>query len=687
VDISANGDNGKNATPDQAATDGGDASVLYDSTTSTDPVSSQLTIEAVGGNGGVGGPSANGNGGNAAITANLLIPTSVGVSGYLSMTATGGNGDHGGDADVVGVVDAQIVASSGAYAIGGTGVLGPGNASATAISTTAITASIPNVYGTYPTASASIASFTDSSNPYGESSNTPLLNFGAFADVQAGEGTASAHAAITTDAATPAADTSYEGIAVAATLPGVATPTDLGADALVLAQGEIGGRHSAVGTPDAETEWTGWSFTLDRSLLAGSDIYLDLSGGTLIGTISDADLNINFGTFSLQESFSSGAELEAFFQQHAIDLGPIDDAGDGDGIAGSMTLRLYSDAGGGFFGNLDLVAEESPCYCPGTLILTDRGEIAVEDLQIGDRVVTLSGAARPIRWIGRRGYDGRFASGRRHILPVRITAGALEDGVPRRDLLVSPRHAMFLDDVLVPAERLVNGVSIVQEIEAEHVCYIHLELETHDVLLAEGAPAESFVDCDSRGMFQNAADFAARYPDDDAPRWAFCAPRVEHGDRLAAIWHRLARRAGVQSGGPGLQGNLDEAGPDRIAGWAVDRGEAAVSLVLEIDGDAAARMIANGFRKDLLSLARGGRHGFSAPMPQLDRSVPHILRVRRETDGAELDGSPRLLPALPIHMPGIVLRGVGGHAFLVRQADRLAAVGRIAGPATLPARS
>jgi Hint domain len=191
------------------------------------------------------------------------------------------------------------------------------------------------------------------------------------------------------------------------------------------------------------------------------------------------------------------------------------------------------------------------------LILTDRGEIAVEDLRIGDHLITLSGAARRLRWVGRRSYAGRFAAGNRDILPVLIRRDALADGVPRRDLFVSPLHAMYLDGVLIPASALVNGSSIVQLGEVDQVEYIHLELETHDVILAEGAASETFVDDDSRGMFHNAMEYHLLYP--DAPRVParYCAPRVEDGEALEAVRRRLAVRAHlpqsdaylVQSGG------------------------------------------------------------------------------------------------------------------------------------------
>ena len=175
-----------------------------------------------------------------------------------------------------------------------------------------------------------------------------------------------------------------------------------------------------------------------------------------------------------------------------------------------------------------------PCYCHGTLIETDHGEVAVETLQAGDRVLTVSGALQPIRWVGRRSYAGRFLAGHRNVLPILIRAGALGSGLPRRDLRISPCHAMLLDGVLVPGSELVNGTTIVQDHACTEVHYVHIELDQHDAILAEGAPSETFIDHDSAGLFHNASG----RPEGGAV--TDFAPRIADGYTLEAIRRRLA---------------------------------------------------------------------------------------------------------------------------------------------------
>ena len=167
----------------------------------------------------------------------------------------------------------------------------------------------------------------------------------------------------------------------------------------------------------------------------------------------------------------------------------------------------------------------------------------MEALSVGNIVITASGKRRPIRWIGHRSYAGRFLAANPNVQPIQFRAGSLGNGLPRRDLLVSPEHAMFLDCVLIPAKALVNGSAIVRERGLDRVDYFHVELDRHEVLLAEGAPSESFLEDGNRGQFHNPAEYGAMYPDGLA-RGDRCAPWVDSGTELEAILAQLAKVAG-----------------------------------------------------------------------------------------------------------------------------------------------
>jgi len=159
---------------------------------------------------------------------------------------------------------------------------------------------------------------------------------------------------------------------------------------------------------------------------------------------------------------------------------------------------------------------------------------------------------KPIKWIGHRAYSGRFVGGNRNILPIRIVAGALGDGIPARDLQVSPEHSLYIDGVLVPARLLVNAMTIAQEEGASQLEYFHIELAEHDIIFAEGAPAESYIECDNRG----ASEFAGLYPADERPAWQFCTTRLEPDSaELASIRAGMLWRAealGLMSDDPDL---------------------------------------------------------------------------------------------------------------------------------------
>ncbi len=157
-------------------------------------------------------------------------------------------------------------------------------------------------------------------------------------------------------------------------------------------------------------------------------------------------------------------------------------------------------------------ANQFICFAPGTLIRTSTGDVAVEELAIGDLVRTADGRDVPVMFIGRQVVHTRFASAAR-ANPIRIRAGALAENVPARDLFVSPNHAIAVDGTLCNAHALVNGTTIAPApAPAEVFTYYSIELPVHEVILAEGATVESFCDNVPRARFCNAAEFEALYP-------------------------------------------------------------------------------------------------------------------------------------------------------------------------------
>ncbi len=281
----------------------------------------------------------------------------------------------------------------------------------------------------------------------------------------------------------------------------------------------------------------------------------------------------------------------------------------------------------------------APCYCTGTTIRTDRGDVAVERLVVGDSVVTAAGLRRPIRWIGRRTYPGSSAPPSER--PVRIRASALHEGVPARDLLVSPDHAVWLDGLFVAAGHLVNGTSITRGEVVTDLTYWHVELESHDLLIAEGTPAESFLPAPGiRRLFDGpGADDPSIVPQP-------YAQRTELGPQLAALRRRLIRRAGASfaHAPPGaVRAWLDRCalradGALRVAGWAHDpaQPDAPVCLAIVVDGAIVAVTVAAEYRADIAAAGVGdGRHGFDLGVEApLAPGVPHVVEVRRSADEA-----------------------------------------------------
>ncbi len=188
-----------------------------------------------------------------------------------------------------------------------------------------------------------------------------------------------------------------------------------------------------------------------------------------------------------------------------------------------------------------VVTNDTPCFLRGTLIRTPGGEVLVESLAAGDTIVTLSGEAKPITWIG-TGCVQVTRGQRCAATPVVVCKGALADNVPHHDLRVTKGHSLFIDGVLIPVEELVNHRSIAWDDRAQEVEFYHIELATHDILLANGAPAESYRDDGNRWLFANAnSDWNL------APKPA-CAQVLTSGPIVDALWQRLLLRSGPRPG-------------------------------------------------------------------------------------------------------------------------------------------
>jgi len=177
-------------------------------------------------------------------------------------------------------------------------------------------------------------------------------------------------------------------------------------------------------------------------------------------------------------------------------------------------LHLGWGNGNGNSGGNGKPGRGAQCFLRGTSILTDCGEKRVEDLQTGDRVVLPGGETSPIKWVGRQVFTKRGARWQEGVVPIRVARHALGNGTPHSDLYLSPGHALFLNGVLIRVKDLVNGTTIAPIAPRDDMTieYYAVLLATHQVILAEGAAAETFHLSDSnRDNFGNFAEYERLY--------------------------------------------------------------------------------------------------------------------------------------------------------------------------------
>jgi hypothetical protein len=148
-----------------------------------------------------------------------------------------------------------------------------------------------------------------------------------------------------------------------------------------------------------------------------------------------------------------------------------------------------------------------------------------------------------VTWVGRRTIDCRHHPNPRAVWPVRVQAGTFAEGCPARDLWLSPDHAIHVEDVLIPVKHLIDGGAISQ-VAVERITYWHIELPTHDVILANDLPTESYLDTGNRSAFANGGASVALFPDFAPLLWAGrgAFPLVVTGPVLQKVRRRLRRR-------------------------------------------------------------------------------------------------------------------------------------------------
>ncbi|QBF31656.1 Hint domain-containing protein [Thalassococcus sp. S3] len=292
------------------------------------------------------------------------------------------------------------------------------------------------------------------------------------------------------------------------------------------------------GDPDPETR-NGLDFIdagAGDDLVFGQDDDDTIIGGagndTLDGGIDDDSIDGGTGDDVITggqgvDTLSGGDDRDTFLGGNAGDFidggeGGIDEdtldlrgAAGAENPNGTLTVELSSDnpengtvtffdEDGNATGTLEFINIETviPCFTPGTMIATPTGERRVEDLEIGDRVITRDNGIQDIRWLGKRALTGQELVQAEHLRPVLIRAGALGNGLPERDMMVSPNHrvlvandktALYFEEreVLVAAKHL-TGLDGVDVVEVSGVTYIHFMFEQHEVVLSDGAWTESF---------------------------------------------------------------------------------------------------------------------------------------------------------------------------------------------------
>ncbi|WP_162993386.1 Hint domain-containing protein [Asaia bogorensis] len=287
--------------------------------------------------------------------------------------------------------------------------------------------------------------------------------------------------------------------------------------------------------------------TLASSYIANGAVYVSSGGTTKSNKFNSDPVTIYSGGSSVNDTFyNSGYDNNIALIQAGGSLisGQVASGGTMSAMSGSV-VRDPS-VGNGAYLVVDKAVTEI-CFLKGTHILTARGEVRVEELEVGEPVACkVEGEIvfRPIIWIGQRfnrlePWQPADLAG----YPVRIEENAFEPGVPSRDLLVTPEHCFAFDGKMLPIRMLVNGTTIRYDLSMQSYEYYHIELSEHSIILAENTPAESYIDTGNRHLFNathNVVSLGA------PPVQPYALPLCVERDFAQALYERFAQGVAAQ---------------------------------------------------------------------------------------------------------------------------------------------
>ncbi|MEP4038891.1 Hint domain-containing protein [Pseudophaeobacter sp.] len=235
---------------------------------------------------------------------------------------------------------------------------------------------------------------------------------------------------------------------------------------------------------------------------SGNDMITGGAGADTLSGGADRDTFIGGDDGDAVDGGSSGDDFDTL-DLTGVNFEIATQTLDADGNSFSGTINLL-DGADSVVGTMSYSEIERiiPCFTPGTLIATPEGERRVEDLAVGDRIITRDNGIQSIRWLGKRSLATADLKAAEHLQPILIREGALGNGLPERDMMVSPNHrvlvandktALYFEDreVLVAAKHL-TGLAGVDAVETSSVTYIHFMFDQHEVVLSDGAWTESF---------------------------------------------------------------------------------------------------------------------------------------------------------------------------------------------------